>query len=432
MRKGLLLLAIALAMTTTSILSPAGASPRGDDLQRRGNIRIVSNSEFDSAHGIRGGSGTAKDPYVISGWDVARIEIKDTSKHVVIRNNRISTLVLDWIGHGAHVVNNEVGDLRVNQNVRRTGDMTSGVIAHNRFRVVGQLRHWDGVFEHNQVGDPSSCMDIPFVLCRGVNFDGFNGAKFRHNNVYGYVEVRLHGHHHSSSFSDHSHYHGTDHADMTDHTQRFHQVWVTNNTIHSGEHYGLLYTDSNHRGNDRTATSETNPDLNLPHVHSTKVHFVGNKIFGDGIDINIFNARDERHTGTRTGVMNIKNNVIHVQAKETRVEDTLTTTDGITVSQAQDVKLSITGNKIDGAFSEADMTSDVDEFFDNGSGIYLSSIDKARVFILDNRVKDRIYGVEARQMGSSVRWWIGGLKTSGVRQDVYYDSSVANEPKQKE
>ena len=437
MKRRSLFLLTALILGVASTVSTASAATKADDgLQQRDSIFISSNKHFNPANGVRSGSGTRKDPFVISGWDVHHVENKDTSKHVVIRNNKISsTLVLDWIGGGAHVYNNEVGDLRVNQNVKRTGDMTSGVIAHNKFGIVGQLRHWDGVFEHNTVGDSTSCMDIPFFLCRGVNFDGFNGAKFRNNVVYGYVEVRLHGHHHSSSFDEeHSHYHGTDHdmhGDGMDHTKRFHRVWVTNNTIHSGDYYGLVYTDSNHQGNDRTAASEQNEELNKPHVHTTKVYLNENRIYGSGIEIDIFNATDELHTDTNTGSVQIKGNVIAVQTKEMTSDEVFTVKDGIRVREARDLRLSIVGNKIDGSYPETDETTALREALQSGSGISLENIDKARIRIANNSVKDRTYGVVARNMTASVQWWVHGLKTSGVEKDVHYDNSVSNEPRRK-
>lgn len=428
MRKICLLVVSALTLAAGSLWSPALGAERDRGLQRHGDITIRSNAEFDAEHGVVAGKGSAADPYVISGWDVGWVEIKDTSAHVMIHGNRIDTLILDWIGPGVHVMNNEIGDLRVNQNVKRTGDMTSGVIAHNTFGIVGQLRHWDGVFAHNRVGSPDSCTNIPFFSCRAVNFDGFNGAHFKSNNIYGYVEVRLHGHHHSSAFGEHSHYHGADHADMVDHSKRFHEVWLSNNTIHSGDYYGLLYTDSNHAGNDRTAASETNPALNDPHIHKTRVHLTNNRVFGSGIYVDIFNADDERHLGTKTGLMEIRDNEIHIQPDRRRVEDTFSGQDGISISQATDLKLSIVGNTIDGSYGEADATTPVRKQFDYGSGIYLWQIDKARVFVLDNKVIDRTNGVYASSMSSSVEWWVDGLKTSGVERDVYYDSSVANKP----
>lgn len=427
MKKAPLLLVTALVLAVASSLTPAAASE--DRPQQGGSIDILKNSQFTPENGVVRGSGTSRDPYVISGWDLHHLRIKDTSKHVVIRDNRIGTLVLDWIGGGAHVHENSIDDLRVNQNVERTGDMTSGVISHNTFGVVGQLRHWDGIFEHNTVGSPDSCMDLPFYLCRGVNFDGFNGAKFRHNEIYGYVEARLHGHHHGSGFSGHSHYHGAGHKDMADHTKRYHRVWIANNTIHSGDYYGLLYTDSAHSANDRTATSETNRDLELPHVHKTRVRMTNNKIFGSGIEVEIFNASDKRHLGTKTGLMQIENNEIHVQPKEYDVEDTTSSRDGIFVRDARDLKLSITGNRIDGSFDEADVFKPLREEFDYGSGIHLQRIEKAKVYLLNNTVSSRSYGIRASDMSSSVRWWIGGLKTSDVEQDVYYDDSVENDPR---
>lgn len=437
MRGRIAILVTAMVIGATSSISAASAAPARDKApQQHNDIVITTNKQFDAAHGIRSGTGTKSDPYVISGWRVHHIEIKDTSKHVVIRDNQIDgRLVLDWIGGGVHVYDNVIGDLRVNQNVKRTGDMTSGVIENNTFGIVGQLRHWDGVFQNNTVGTPDSCMDIPFFLCRGVNFDGFNGAKFRNNNVYGYVEVRLHGHHHSSGYDEEqSHYHGAGHdmhGDGMDHTKRFHRVWVNNNTIHSGDYYGLLYTDSNHSANDRTATSEENEELNKPHAHTTRVYLNNNRIYGAGVEVDIFNATDELHTGTNTGVVQIKGNRISVQTPKMTDDELFNVKDGIRIREARDLNLSIVGNSIDGSYQETDETTAVRDALESGSGISLENLDKARVRIANNTVKTRTYGVVARNMTPSVVWWVHGLKTSGVEKDVHYDNSVSNEPRRK-
>jgi hypothetical protein len=206
-------------------------------------------------------------------------------------------------------------------------------------------------------------------------------------------------------------------------------VWVTNNTINSGGYYGLIYTDSNHAGNDRTAPSETNPALNKPHEHTTKVHLANNKVYGAGIQVDIFNADDERHLRTHTGLMEIKNNQIFVQPEEFSVDEALQAKDGITISQAVDLNLRIVGNSVDGSYGEEDATTALEREFDHGAGIYLWDIDKARVRILDNRVVDRTYGVRASSMSESVDWLIEGLRTTAVEDDVYYDSSVANKPR---
>src|SRR5918999_1886721 len=131
-------------------------APQDDEpKQTRESIYISADNEFNPANGVRSGSGTKSDPFVISDWSLESIHIHDTDRYVVIRDNVVSgTMVLDWIGDRVKVVNNNVQDLRVNQNVKRTGDMTSGLIAHNVFGVVGQLRHWDGVFAYNTVGSP--------------------------------------------------------------------------------------------------------------------------------------------------------------------------------------------------------------------------------------------------------------------------------------
>lgn len=193
-----LVAAVTAALVLPATSAVARSQRSGDEREQHNSIFINKNEHFDPAHGVRSGSGTADDPFVISDWNVSTVEIRDTSKYVRIVDNDINRLVLDWIGGGVDVQRNTIGDLRVNQNRKRTGEATSGLIANNKFGSVGQLRHFDGVFENNQVGTKDTMFDWPGR--RTVNFDGFNGAVFRNNVIYGWMEARLHGHHHSSSF----------------------------------------------------------------------------------------------------------------------------------------------------------------------------------------------------------------------------------------
>nr|MDQ3956861.1 hypothetical protein [Actinomycetota bacterium] len=191
---GSIVLAVVIAVPGLLAASPAGAAPSDRDPDPRGEIVIDSNADFDADHGVRSGAGTKENPYVISHWRLPSLIIRNTNVWVTIENNVVSgQMILDWIGHGVRVVNNTVGDLRVNQNVARTGPATDGYIGHNEFRLVGQLRHFNGIFERNVVGTEDLLVKRPSY--KAVQFDGFHGARFRDNVVYGYVDVKLHGHH---------------------------------------------------------------------------------------------------------------------------------------------------------------------------------------------------------------------------------------------
>jgi hypothetical protein len=426
------------ASFSIGVVAPASAAERE---QRNDSIFIKSDKDFTKANGVRSGSGTASDPYVISGWDVFDVFIRDTGAHLVIRDNTIDFLTLNWNGPGVTVVNNDIGDLRVNENVKRTGEPTSGLIAHNTFDVVGQLRHFDGEFTNNTVGSPTpeAWDSLPFFDHRAVNFDGFNGSHFYENTIFGYVEVRLHGHHHGSGYGEQSHYHGAapeqhdgahaSHSDMVDHGQRYHQVWVHDNTIHADGSYALIYTDSNHQGNDRTARSETNKDLNKPHTHYTKVHLTDNKLVGAGLVVNIFNAKDERHTETNRGLMDIARNKISLSRDMQTTQSSwwpFENRDGIAVWNAKDVKLQIVGNAITYDGSEDPLA--VTDYEHGDAGIRLQTVDLADVLIAQNSVANTYYGVAASRMTDKVFWTVRGLVTDGVTEPVYYDNSVKNEP----
>ena len=431
--------AVTACMTTTLAFGAQASVISGDERTARDNIFISGDSQFNPANGVRSGSGTKRDPFVISGWDVNSITIKDTGAHLVVRDNVIGRLVLDWNGPGVTVVNNEVGDLRVNQNVKRTGAATGGRIAHNKFGIVGQLRHFDGVFENNVV-KPTG-MSFPLFSQRAVRFDGFHGSRFRNNTIYGSVDVKLHGHHHGSSFGDDSHYHGApppaeeghegheghgETPDM-DHTKRYHEVFISNNVIYADGDFALRYTDQAHAADDRTAPSETTPELNANHIHYTRIHMVGNELKGAGLMVDIFNADDSRHTGTERGLVNIRNNEISLQRNSS--EYPWTAKDGISLRAAKDATVRVVGNSVVG--EDPQKRDLLDEQFAADAGINLYDIDLADVYLEDNRVGNMLYGVRASRMTETVQWLISGLTTSGVSRAVYWDNSVENAPERR-
>ena len=431
---------------TASAAGPT-APPDESSKQAHDSVTIGADNEFNPANAVRSGMGTRKDPFVISGWQIDTLQVHDTDKYVSIHDNDIGTLILDWVGNRVTVKNNTIDDLRVNQNVERTGEMTSGKIVHNTFGVVGQLRHWDGLFAYNTVGTPDSMWeDIPFASNEAVNFDGFNGSHFRNNTIYGFVDATLHGHHHSSGYGQHSHSHAytppaeneaeaehqhghhddmadMDHGHDVDHTVRYDEVFISNNKIYSSGPFALRYNDLNHAANDRTATSETNPDLNLPHVHHTRVYMTGNKLFGSGISIEVFNADDDHHEKIGHGSVFIKNNEVSLVRPDNELFSTL---HGIAVHAAQGLELRISGNSVKETVPE---TNSVTHEADSDAGIYLDDLDKATVYVAQNNLTDTAYGVYARQMSKTVNWWITGLRTTRVGMPVYYDNSVENQPR---
>jgi len=257
-----------------------------------------------------------------------------------------------------------------------------------------------------------------FTADRAVNFDGFNGARFRNNEIYGYVEVRLHGHHHSSAWGEDSHQHSGTGEDGMDHSIRYHEVWVTGNkiTVPPGSFTALEYVDNNHAANDRTATSETNPALNDPHVHYTKVHLTDNFLTGGGLNVNIFNANDERHIETATGRLDIDNNMIHL---EESLLPFSSSGSGISVTNANDVDVFIRGNYIEGPHTDSPLST----FTFSGYGIDLSTMRAASVRVYDNKVANLGYGVYANSFAES-RWFIDGLWTNFVDEPVVYSTNV--------
>ena len=434
------LAAFVLALGGIAIL-PAGAHADQRAPESRDSIFISGDTGFNATNGIRGGTGTKKDPYVISNWSVSSMEIKDTSKYVVIKNNQVfGQMILDWNGaNRVTVVKNDVGDLRVNQNVPRKGDATGGRIAHNKFGFVGQLRHFDGIFEKNVIGSEDVLNQRGTF--EAVQFDGFHGARFRNNKIYGFVDVKLHGHHHGSGYKKGSHYHGGsgdygdeqmsgghDNHKKADHTKRYHQLFFSGNKIFSDGPYAVRYYDRDHTADDRTNASETNKLLNCPHVHFTRVHITNNDLRGAGVLVDVFNAHDDNHWGTKTGLVEVSGNRVTV---ERDVRDVGFGRHGITVQEARDVKLHIMKNTISGAdmVQEEDLLK-LEKNLNTGAGIRLMLLEKAKVHLGGNKVSHRDYGIWATGFPRSVKWWVHELRTADVEKPIFYDSTVHNPPNQ--
>lgn len=417
---GVLRIACVISLVAGSLWMGSSSAHAG--YQTRGSVTIAHDDDFIPQNGVRGGSGTARDPFVISGWQMSSLTLRDTGVHVLIRDNSINRLILNWNGPGLTVVNNVVGDMRVNENVRRTGAPTSGRISNNIFGSVSQLRHFDGSFSDNTVGQAGRT-DLPFFNSPVVAFDGFNGARFVQNTIYGYVNIQLHGHHHGSSFADDSHHHGApgdEHAghdmDPVDHTKRFHSVYLSGNKIYSEGSYALRYTDQAHSANDRTASSEQNEELNQPHEHHTRLSITGNQLIGAGLRVDIFNANDQKHRVPSTGHLVVKNNKISLARQ---MDEVFQYKPGISVTQARGMTMKVVGNRVTAEASEDPLTG----MWGSDAGIELRTLENATVYVIDNFVAGVPVGLTASGFAPTVKWYLDDFRTSGVEERVRYDES---------
>ena len=421
------------------VLPGAGALARPDrgpegPIESRGDIIISSNDQFTADRGVRSGVGTKESPYVISGWSLPSLVIQNTDAWVTIRDNQVTgTMILDWVGDRVEVRNNDVGDMRVNQNVARTGAATDGTISGNHFNTVSQLRHWDGIFENNQIG---AAGNPQLLQGRAFLIDGFNDGVIRNNVIYGFVDMKLHGHHHSGGFGENSHDHsggemppmpGMEHG-MVDHSKRYHEGWFVNNKIFAEHDWAFRYYDTAHAGDDRTNASETDKLLSCPHVHYTRVHVASNELNGSGLWVDVFNAPDENHWDTSPGLVEVTGNDINLGRD---VSDLVGGRFGIYVRQAVDLSLKITGNTIMGPNSvgqEEDLLGLEEQLLGRGAGIRLDTLDQSNVYIAANHVGYRTFGVQATNFTPTVKWRIKGLSTEGVSKDVEYDKTVSRRP----
>lgn len=406
-------------------------------LDERSDIVIRSDKDFNPAHGVRSGRGTWEQPYVISGWAVNNLRISDTDAFVILRENYVrNQLVLNWNGDRVYVHHNYVYDLRVNQNVKRTGDATAGLLMENQVFRVGQIRHYDGEFAQNVVGSQDVTSTPTFFGQVAVNFDGFQGARFHHNTVYGIVDVRLHGHHHGSGFEGLSHNHGKDmshvHEDGSEvnHSVRYHEVFLENNRIVSYTPYALRYFDRAHAANDRTAASEQNKNLSKPHVHFLRVHMVGNEVVGGAIFVDVVNAPDELHTlGPSHAWIHVEKNLVTLRSYQDAprvgpagMGPLANPLAGVMAQLGVGVELWVVGNVVVNQITT--LPAQAAGF----SGIKLLDHKDATIWIHGNKLSSLAYGVWAQRLNATTHWYVYDNAFESVKTPVYYDSSVENPP----
>lgn len=431
-------------------------------------LEIQTDRGANPANGVRGGDGTLASPYVISGYYVTGdLYLGDTDACYEIKENFVAgQLSLNWNGQCVWVHHNFVRDLRVNENIPRTGYATGGLIEANQIEYIGQLRHYDGEVRDNVVGPRTS--DSPFddvleetpLLIEDLllaNIDGFNQGLIHHNTFYGPVDLDFHGHHHGTGFfAPHSHYHALDGNHTPDHhedhTDRWTSVSFTDNKIVDEVAYGLRYEDENHAGDDRTAQSEDNEMLEEDHVHHSDVLIARNTIEGGQVWVDVFNADDQLHTQRNPGTLSLLDNTVTM--KQRPDEDVLglgiplpfmtaqpyVPDVAILVQATKELQATIAGNRLtfvpleqqqrDGPLTPVgDLMG---QFFgparEEPAAILIEAVRDAQITIDNNQAAGFVYGVRARDMDEKVDWSLSGNAFDGAQYDVYYDDSVANKP----
>lgn len=405
------------------------------------------------------GKGTLADPYVLEGlWVRNELEIKDTSDFYVVRDSVIGgTLRLNWNGDRVHVHHNDVRDLRVNENIERVGEATGGLIELNRFGVVGQIRHFDGVFRANEVGPiPSGFFDdviedsglaVPFFAnARALNIDGFDGAVFEDNRIFGYVEMQLHGHHHASCFACHSHNHAVAAAPGHDHTIRYHEADFVGNLITVEEGVAFRYTDAAHSGDDRTATSEPNKMLREPHVHFTRLAIERNVVEGGPMVIDILNADSRDHKNEETDALEpvsafaghafraeltLRDNEVAYAIPEKPLVvpwlDELVR-DGILVREVKEARVDVAGNVVlvSGAVGPGlvpALPGARPLAGEEASALRMSDVRAARLVVDGNAFEGAPVGIRAERFDEGASWELGENLFRDVEREVEADAA---------
>lgn len=412
------------------------------------SLRAVQSEGLDKLRneGHLKGAGTATDPYLLENFYVAGdLSITSTDRALTIRNGYVEgTLRLNYIGEALYVHHVEAGDLRVNENVKRAGPNTGGLFHDNHFGQVGQIRHFVGEFRDNAVGPKPSNAVQTFLGDSGVgqipadvvfNLDGFHRGLIHHNAFDGAVVMKLHGHNHGDCFTcvvhDHAnatldeermggHDHGWTGGDAardlgfeTHHSIRYSSLSFHSNTINVADGVALRYNDRNHAGDDRTANSEPNEDLNDPHVHFQDVTIRDNKLQGGGLVVDVWNAADDRHPVVNHGILRLIGNDIAARPPPQGSVDTRSRPyEAVRLVELDGIELVVQSNKVH--FLPANEGSVVDGGLaplraePQLTGFHIVGAKRGNITIAEDSVASGTYGVYAERLDRTLEWALQG------------------------
>lgn len=412
------------------------------------------------AEGHMSGAGTKEDPYVLERFYVdGDLTIQSTHRALILREGYVEgQLSLNYVGAAVYVHHVYADDLRVNENVERSGENTGGLWHDNHFGFVGQIRHFIGEFRDNVVGPRPDGVVTSYVGDTGVlqvpegvvfNFDGFHGADVHHNVFHGKVDIKLHGHNHGdcftcpihnhadeSEFPDNQtgeeHLHGDELAEglgfRSRHSVRYASLMFRDNEIHvNGDGWAIRYNDRNHAGDDQTANSEPNEYLEDNHVHFQDVTIQRNQWLGGGLLIEIFNADDERHPAQNRGILRVWDNLASVT-----FDDGASRVVGIDVVRADGVALDARENRI--RFHDAEAGQPGQTLLGVLTkepvlvGFELDRFDASNVTIQANVVESGTYGVYAKALADDVAWALSD--NDFHTEHAWKGEDVANAPEE--
>jgi hypothetical protein len=385
----------------------SGAWPSQADalhaLERHGAILLRASADFSPANGVRSGAGTPADPYLVEDVFATSLTIRDLNVSVELRHDYVSgALTLDWTGPTARLVDSYVGTLVTNTNRPHHAEATWLDVVGSRIGGA-VLRHAGGDVVESVIG-PDGPSD-PGALA--LNVEGYDGLRLANDTVRGPVELRLHGHHFSGSFAD-----AWMPMDMPGNaTDRYDALSVVDDVFVDPTGRGVDVSDRDHAANDRTASSDPDPALNLPHRHFTDVQFDRDTIEGAGLLVEDANASDPHH---------LPGGSTHVHVGDLAVVDPL---NGVAVRIAQNMGADVA---IEGGSLR--MTGRV-----AGSvGVLVDGMTRGSVDVRGVTIQGFDVGVQARHVGKNASWSVQDETFLADGRDVDWDSTVRAAPQRSE
>jgi parallel beta-helix repeat protein len=279
-------------------------------------IFINGNSGFTAANGVVGGTGTASDPYIISGWSINStstgvcVEVENTSAYFVIQNDHV-----DCIGYGyTGVVFVGVSNARIESSSvsgdgygLRIGSSTNVVLSGNTFAGGNYAAVYiTGTTSLSVLGN-----GITDLSYSGISVSGCQNVTYSGNNDRSYD---------GSAFSDSSNVTITNNVESASYTQgvifieRSRNFTVSGNIVQGGISYAIWFRTSNSSviSNNRVTGGGVNGYSNFDQgivLESSN----NNQVFENNVTLEAIGIRVSSSTGNRVYHDNLVNNTIQAE-----------------------------------------------------------------------------------------------------------------------
>ena len=309
-----IIIPVALLLTSFVFFNPI--VPRAVALMGHSNILIVGNSGFTPANGVVSGTGTASNPYVISGWDISSsptnicVKVENTTAYFLMENDSVSC---GNVGTG--IIFSGVSNARLESSIVGGSGYTLEVSSSTNITLSSDTFN-GGMYGNVDVSGTTNLTVIGNTISGSGQGSGYSIRTSKHvmisgNNVRSYY---------GSGVSDSSNVTISNDVETASYIEgvifieRSTNVTVSNNSVQANLSYAIWFRNSNNtvitnnRVNGGGVNGYSNWDQGIVLDSSLNFQIIGNNVTLEAVGIHLSSS-----TGNRVYHNNLVNNTVQAQ-----------------------------------------------------------------------------------------------------------------------